>query len=449
MVLGHRSGHRHASASVASVDERASLAAPLSEENTRKLREGKREWPLPRAVSVFAVLAAGGVLIYSYIIFARWMMGGRSSLTGGLVLLDENATWSLRGRGVGVERVGPVGDGALQGEGEGVGLGSAALRQHGQAGFTFEGQAVGGASQPRSAVGAGVGGGSGHRQQRLQQQQRQQERQQERQQGQQRGADLAERGQGAVKEGGNDATGIIVPDRVRWPDIAKESSRKRLLLTSAGDTSNVKAWLSSDRTYDVVVLYYGRKEGYEHANMVDLVINRKGTKFPGAKAFAEQYRERFQSYESIALLDDDIIITPRGLEDLFNIRKKTGALEEREDLSRVSFFAHLLSHDHHHNRNPNHDHNHNHLRVYNHRALKDWRSHYVQEPVPAKAIRQAEASGLYRDEQPRVPHAIPVLLSHARVRPQAQGMGRRHLVLAHLLAAQGTVQDGNHRRRLV
>ena len=303
MVLGHRNGHRHASASVGSADGSTSSAAPLSEKTKLKSSEPNRERLFVAAIRICALLATTVSIVYVYILCAKWMMNGDFVSEKHFAPVNENGTWSLRGRLIE----------------EKVGLGKA--RQHPSP--LNSGKAKHSNQAPHQSQNArlkflaeNVDTDDSYKQLR-----------QETVKGE--GERTSEKGKNVDHENNNNENNAAeVRDKhgvlVTWPHIMKKSSRTRLLLTSAGDSSNIQGWLSPDRSYDIIVLYYGNQVDFEYASKVDLVVKRKGTKFPGAKEFAEHYGDRFKSYSSVALFDDDIIITPRGIEDLFHIREKTG-----------------------------------------------------------------------------------------------------------------------------
>ena len=105
-----------------------------------------------------------------------------------------------------------------------------------------------------------------------------------------------------------------------------QTTRNRLLITSAGDNSNVRQWVfdnSLSRSFDVVIMYYGKREAFEYATFVDHVWKMKGTKFPNLLRVVQAFPKWFKAYKSVAVFDDDIQITPRGIEDLFAIREAT------------------------------------------------------------------------------------------------------------------------------
>ena len=107
------------------------------------------------------------------------------------------------------------------------------------------------------------------------------------------------------------------------PTAGEERSSERkpwLLFTSAGDHSNVAQWLPG-RRYDVMVVYYGDRDDYEWKDKVDIFRRNKDCKFCNIQHAHEQEPELFNKYSAVAVFDDDIQITPDGLNRLFQIRE--------------------------------------------------------------------------------------------------------------------------------
>eukprot|EP00928_Gymnodinium_smaydae_P073875 TRINITY_DN5698_c0_g1_i1.p1 TRINITY_DN5698_c0_g1~~TRINITY_DN5698_c0_g1_i1.p1 ORF type:complete len:376 (+),score=12.69 TRINITY_DN5698_c0_g1_i1:66-1193(+) len=89
-------------------------------------------------------------------------------------------------------------------------------------------------------------------------------------------------------------------------------ARRFLIFTSAGDKSNVGQWLSPDRLYDVVVVYYGNNN-FSHD--VDELLQRRDTKFPNIHWYLQLHSTK--QYEAVAVWDDDIQATPKTINGLF------------------------------------------------------------------------------------------------------------------------------------
>lgn len=101
---------------------------------------------------------------------------------------------------------------------------------------------------------------------------------------------------------------------------AKSASRN-LVFTSAGDQSNVRAWLKGSRDFDLWVVYYGKKPGKLQSH-ADLYVARNGTKFQNLHYCYSRWRELFSRYDAVMVMDDDIVIGAGGLTRLFDIRRE-------------------------------------------------------------------------------------------------------------------------------
>jgi hypothetical protein len=107
------------------------------------------------------------------------------------------------------------------------------------------------------------------------------------------------------------------------PTTGEERALERkpwLLFTSAGDHSNVAQWLPG-RRYDVMVSYYGDSDDYPWKDAVDIFRRNKDCKFCNIQHARAQEPQLFEKYSAVAVFDDDIQITPDGLNRLFQIRE--------------------------------------------------------------------------------------------------------------------------------
>lgn len=95
-----------------------------------------------------------------------------------------------------------------------------------------------------------------------------------------------------------------------------------LVFTSAGDHHNLAQWSGPDRDYEIYVCYYGTRR-FENLHPVDVVDNRfTGSKFQNLKAAYERDRTYFARFTSIFVVDDDIEISARDINELFAIRQR-------------------------------------------------------------------------------------------------------------------------------
>lgn len=96
---------------------------------------------------------------------------------------------------------------------------------------------------------------------------------------------------------------------------------KNLVFTSAGDRSNVGRWLTGARNFDLWVVYYGNLQD-SFRNQAEYYFRRKGSKFQNLHYCYARWKEIFEQYDSIMVMDDDILIGTAGLNRLFDLRKE-------------------------------------------------------------------------------------------------------------------------------
>lgn len=104
-----------------------------------------------------------------------------------------------------------------------------------------------------------------------------------------------------------------------------QPKRKNLLFTSAGDnTEFYKYWCDSNRNYDIFLIYYKKDDKIfeSYKKYVDVTLKRKGYKYPNFRFFYNKYKNLILEYDSVFILDDDIIISTKDINELFTISKK-------------------------------------------------------------------------------------------------------------------------------
>lgn len=101
--------------------------------------------------------------------------------------------------------------------------------------------------------------------------------------------------------------------------------RKNLLFTSAGDnTEFYKYWCDSNRNYDIFLIYYKNDDKIfeSYKKYVDIALKRKGYKYPNFRFFYNKYKQLILKYDNVFILDDDIIISTKDINEMFTISKK-------------------------------------------------------------------------------------------------------------------------------
>src|SRR5690606_33164588 len=101
--------------------------------------------------------------------------------------------------------------------------------------------------------------------------------------------------------------------------------REFLIYTSAGLNSNVASWTEyKNRNYDIWITNYSDVKDNLRGN-ADYYNESKGAKFPNFKNVVVEHRRFIERYKAIMVADDDIIISPIRLNNLFS-------MIEREDV---------------------------------------------------------------------------------------------------------------------
>ena len=108
------------------------------------------------------------------------------------------------------------------------------------------------------------------------------------------------------------------------PPVVDKNAKARskyLVFTSAGDKSNLNYWFRGKHNFDLWINYYGDVEG-RYENDCDFYTSKKGGKFPNLHYVYHCWAELISSYDSILVMDDDIIIRGEEINRLFEIRSE-------------------------------------------------------------------------------------------------------------------------------
>ena len=103
---------------------------------------------------------------------------------------------------------------------------------------------------------------------------------------------------------------------------------KNLVFTSCGDNTSFDVlWThESKMNYDLYIIYYGDSpdflDRYSSNCNINIITNRKGSKFQNFKYFYDHYRDIINNYEYFFILDDDIIFNVEDINNMFFITKK-------------------------------------------------------------------------------------------------------------------------------
>lgn len=97
----------------------------------------------------------------------------------------------------------------------------------------------------------------------------------------------------------------------------KGHNTKYLVFSSVGDRNNIQTWISdpSKKDFDLTIYYFGEEESPVFD--ADLVVKRKGLKFDNFHHFLNH--NDISQYESIWVVDDDIIMDTASINRMFQI----------------------------------------------------------------------------------------------------------------------------------
>lgn len=99
---------------------------------------------------------------------------------------------------------------------------------------------------------------------------------------------------------------------------------KYLIISTVGNNSLHKEWIKGDKNFDLILIYYGDDNDiYEdYKKDCNLIINKKGQKFPLLYDFINNYKDLINSYKYIWIPDDDIYIDTNDINRLFEYADK-------------------------------------------------------------------------------------------------------------------------------
>jgi hypothetical protein len=112
------------------------------------------------------------------------------------------------------------------------------------------------------------------------------------------------------------------PEVEVWPP----SCHSFLVFTSAGDASNVCAWLKSPsgatvRDFELLVTYYGDESEPACLHAADRSMRRRGGKFPNLACAVLEQPLYMRGFEAILVADDDLRIDADSISSLFHLRR--------------------------------------------------------------------------------------------------------------------------------
>lgn len=112
---------------------------------------------------------------------------------------------------------------------------------------------------------------------------------------------------------------------------------KFLVISAVGDSSLHKEWISSNKNFDLALVYYGdQKEKYKKD--ADYYLESKGYKWHLISEIYEKFEHEFSKYDFIWCPDDDVSASPDTLNQMFSYCESKSLNLAQPSLSSDSFY---------------------------------------------------------------------------------------------------------------
>jgi hypothetical protein len=118
--------------------------------------------------------------------------------------------------------------------------------------------------------------------------------------------------------------------------------RRNLVIVRAGDNSLHREWLGPERSWDLVVSYYGSNPKIFTDNDT-LRIDHPGSKWTGLTQLFASGRVDWQAYDLIWLPDDDLSGSCETINAFFDATRSINANLSQPALTWDSYFSHIIS----------------------------------------------------------------------------------------------------------
>lgn len=117
--------------------------------------------------------------------------------------------------------------------------------------------------------------------------------------------------------------------------------KSNLVFTSAGKHSNIEQWLSG-QSFDIFVVYYADGE-FPLRHKVQHLAYRKGGKFQNLHYFFQSLKHIFDQYSDVFVVDDDIEISGKDIDRLFEYRRVVDASILQPSFSHAGKISHSIT----------------------------------------------------------------------------------------------------------
>ncbi len=121
-----------------------------------------------------------------------------------------------------------------------------------------------------------------------------------------------------------------------------DDHRRHLVVVRVGDRLLHPTWVQGERSFDLVVDYYGDTPG-KWAGTADLVLESKGSKWQGLHAVLSAHPRFVTDYDAVWFPDDDIATDAETISAAFALHDELGTGLSQPALTADSYFTHLLT----------------------------------------------------------------------------------------------------------
>ncbi|WP_369054157.1 hypothetical protein [Kineococcus terrestris] len=132
---------------------------------------------------------------------------------------------------------------------------------------------------------------------------------------------------------------MSTPEPLSSPAAAGRAGRRFLVVLRAGDSSLHESWFHEDRTYDLVVDYYGKQTG-RYRDSCDVLQENRGSKWRGLHRLLRENPRYLSDYDAVWFPDDDIQTDHRALNAMFALHEELGLALSQPALTLDSYYTH-------------------------------------------------------------------------------------------------------------
>lgn len=124
--------------------------------------------------------------------------------------------------------------------------------------------------------------------------------------------------------------------------ISEPTGRERAVVVRVGDGSLHPGWLAEDRSFDLIVDYYGSTPG-RWDGTADLVVENHGSKWQGLHRLLTEHPFIADRYRHVWFPDDDIDTDAATIDSVFDLHEELALGLSQPALTADSYFTHLAT----------------------------------------------------------------------------------------------------------